>query len=151
MKTVEDYEKIRKAYYVEGQSIRAISQQMRYSRKLIRQALEEAKSKGYQLNGARQAPVLGRIMRGLKSYSMKPRRCRASKDIPHIRSTNFYKRKGIADVKAMCIPTSARNGGHANTVRHICHWNSIADRMRRWIGGKRRQRSTARARPCRCS
>ncbi len=59
MKTVEDYEKIRKAYYVERLSIRAISRQMRYSRKLIRQALEDAEPKGYQLKGARQAPVLG--------------------------------------------------------------------------------------------
>ena len=59
MKTVEDYEKIRKAYYVEGQSIRAISRQMQYSRKLIRQALEDAEPKGYQQKGARQAPVLG--------------------------------------------------------------------------------------------
>lgn len=59
MKTVEDYEKIRKAYYVERQSIRAISRQMRCSRKLIRQALENAEPKGYQKKGARQAPVLG--------------------------------------------------------------------------------------------
>jgi len=59
MKTVEDYEKIRKAYYVEGLSIRAISKQMRYSRKLIRQALADAEPKGYQPKGARVAPVLG--------------------------------------------------------------------------------------------
>ena len=80
MKTVEDYEKIRKAYYVEGQSIRAISRQMRYSRKLIRQALEGAEPKGYQLKGARQAPVLGsyhaRIEELLKESEKMPRKQR---------------------------------------------------------------------------
>lgn len=80
MKTVEDYEKIRKAYYVEGQSIRAISRQMRYSRKLIRQALEGAEPKGYQLKSTRQAPVLGsyhtRIEELLKESEKMPRKQR---------------------------------------------------------------------------
>jgi len=42
MKTVDDYEEIRKAYYVEGLSIRAISRQMGHSRKVIRKALDHA-------------------------------------------------------------------------------------------------------------
>ena len=80
MKTVDDYEKIRKAYYVEGLSIRAISRQMRYSRKLIRQALEDAEPKGYQQKGARQAPVLGsyhaRIEELLEESEKMPRKQR---------------------------------------------------------------------------
>jgi len=46
MKTVDDYEKIRKAYYVEGLSIRAISRQMGHCRKAIRKALDHAEPEG---------------------------------------------------------------------------------------------------------
>lgn len=58
MKTVEDYERIRKAYYVEGLSIREISRQMHHSRRLIRKALDHAQPEGYQLKEPRNAPVL---------------------------------------------------------------------------------------------
>jgi len=58
MKTVDDYEKIRKAYYVEGLSIRAISRQQRHSRKAIRKALEHAEPEGYQRKAPRNAPVI---------------------------------------------------------------------------------------------
>lgn len=54
---MEGCEKIRKAYYVEGQSIRTRSRQMRCSRKLIRQALEGAEPKGYQLEGGVESDV----------------------------------------------------------------------------------------------
>ncbi len=38
MKTVDDYESIRRAYYLEGLSIRAISKRLHHSRRLIRWA-----------------------------------------------------------------------------------------------------------------
>src|SRR5271157_3994025 len=58
MKTVDDYESIRKAYYVEGLSIRAIGKQMHHSRKLIRKAIDHAQPEGYQLKQERPARVL---------------------------------------------------------------------------------------------
>jgi DNA-binding transcriptional regulator LsrR (DeoR family) len=42
MKTVDDYERIRKAYYVEGQSIREINRRMHLGRRLIRKAIDHA-------------------------------------------------------------------------------------------------------------
>ena len=42
MKKVEDYERIRKAYHIEGLSIREISRRYRHGRTLIRKALERA-------------------------------------------------------------------------------------------------------------
>lgn len=80
MKTVDDYEKIRKAYYVEGLSIRAISRQQRHSRKAIRKALEHAEPEGYQRKAPRNAPVIAlyqtRIEELLKESEQMPRKQR---------------------------------------------------------------------------
>jgi transposase len=58
MKTVDDYEKIRKAYYLEGLSIREISRQMHHGRTLVRKAIDQAQPNRYQLKIPRAAPVL---------------------------------------------------------------------------------------------
>ena len=58
MKTVDDYERIRKAYYLEGLSIREISRRLHRSRRLIRKAIDHAQPKGYRLKQERPAPVL---------------------------------------------------------------------------------------------
>lgn len=59
MRKVEDYEKIRKAYYLEGLSIREISRRHGHGRRLVRKALEQATPERYQLNQPRRANVLG--------------------------------------------------------------------------------------------
>lgn len=59
MKKVEDYEQIRRAYFVEGLSIRAIHRQLKVDRKTIRKAIVEPIPKPYQLKQPRPAPVLG--------------------------------------------------------------------------------------------
>lgn len=59
MKKVEDYEQIRRAYFVEGLSIRAIHRQLKVDRKTIRKAIVEPIPKAYQLKQPRPAPVLG--------------------------------------------------------------------------------------------
>jgi transposase len=58
MKTVDDYERIRKAYYVEGQSIREIGRRLHHGRDLIRKAIDQAQPEGYRLKEPRSAPVL---------------------------------------------------------------------------------------------
>jgi len=58
MKTVDDYESIRKAYYLEGLSIREISKRLHHSRRLIRKAIDHAQPEGYRLKESRSAPVL---------------------------------------------------------------------------------------------
>jgi len=58
MKTVDDYERIRKAYYVDGLSIREIGRQFHHGRDLIRKAIDQAQPEGYQLKEPRPAPVL---------------------------------------------------------------------------------------------
>ena len=59
MKTVEDYEAIRRAYFVEGESIRGIHRQLGYDRETIRKAIVNPKPEGYQLSQPRAAPVMG--------------------------------------------------------------------------------------------
>lgn len=80
MKTVDDYEKIRKAYYVEGLSIRAISRQQGHSRKAIRKALEHAEPEGYQRKkphtALKIAPYQSRIEELLKESEQMPRKQR---------------------------------------------------------------------------
>jgi transposase len=59
MKTVDDYEVIRRAYFIEQLSIRGIQRQHGYDRETIRKAITHAGPSGYQLKAPRVAPVLG--------------------------------------------------------------------------------------------
>lgn len=59
MNKVEDYEKIRKAYYIEKLSIRAIHRQLGYDRDTIRKAIANPAPQPYTLTAPRVAPVLG--------------------------------------------------------------------------------------------
>jgi len=80
MKTVDDYEKIRKAYYVEGLSIRVISRQLGHCRKAIRKALEHAEPEGYQRKKPHTAPMIApyqsRIEELIKESEQMPRKQR---------------------------------------------------------------------------
>ena len=77
---MDDYEKIRKAYYVEGLSIRAISRQLGHSRKAIRKALEHAEPEGYQRKKPHRAPMIApyqsRIEELMKESEQMPRKQR---------------------------------------------------------------------------
>lgn len=59
MKKVDDYEEIRRAYFIERQSIRAIHRQLGYSRETIRKAIINPAPPPYHLAEPRAAPVLG--------------------------------------------------------------------------------------------
>jgi transposase len=59
MKTVEDYEAIRRAYFVEKQSIRAIHRMLGYDRETIRKAIVQPAPVPYTLAKPRDAPVIG--------------------------------------------------------------------------------------------
>jgi transposase len=59
MLTVTDREAIRRAYYREQQSIRAIARELHHSRDTVKQALTDAAPAQYTLAQPRAAPVLG--------------------------------------------------------------------------------------------
>jgi hypothetical protein len=59
MKKVEQYAEIRRASFIEKMSIRAIHRRYRYDRDTIRKAITEAAPQPYQMEEAREAPVLG--------------------------------------------------------------------------------------------
>lgn len=59
MKQVEDYEAIRRAYFIEEKSIRAIHRELGYDRETIRKAITHSAPEPYQLAQPRPAPVLG--------------------------------------------------------------------------------------------
>jgi transposase len=80
MKTVEDYEQIRRAFFIEGQSIREIHRRLGVARKTIRKAIAEPTPKPYHLEQPRPAPVLGpyreRISELLEESEKLPRKQR---------------------------------------------------------------------------
>jgi len=80
MKKVEDYERIRKAYHIEGLSIREISRRYKHGRKLIHKALENAAPGPYQIIQPRNDGILGsyqeRILALLKESEQLPRKQR---------------------------------------------------------------------------
>lgn len=59
MISVEDREKIRRAYFVENKGLRQIARELRVARKTVRKAIESAEAETYTLNQPRPAPVLG--------------------------------------------------------------------------------------------
>lgn len=59
MLTVHDYERIRRAYYIDKKSIRQIGQELRHSYWTVRKALDAPAPEPYQLSEPRAAPVLG--------------------------------------------------------------------------------------------
>ena len=59
MRTVEDYEAIRRAYFVEKLSIRAIHRMLGYDRETVRKAIVQAAPMPYTLTKPREAPVIG--------------------------------------------------------------------------------------------
>lgn len=59
MLQVERREEIRRAYYIEGKSMRQIATELRHSYWTIREALDEAAPRVYQLSVPKAAPVLG--------------------------------------------------------------------------------------------
>ena len=61
MKTVEEREMIRRAYYLEHKSMRQIADELGMSRNTVRDALDNV-SRGYILHKPRPAPVLGPYM-----------------------------------------------------------------------------------------
>jgi transposase len=80
MITVENREHIRRAYFIENKSIRAIARELGCSRKTVRKALESAEPGEYTLGVSREAPVLGEykahIERLLEQNATMPRKQR---------------------------------------------------------------------------
>lgn len=56
---VDKIEQIRRAYYVEGKSMRQIEREQHHSWRTIKKALANAEASSYTLKEAREAPVLG--------------------------------------------------------------------------------------------
>ena len=80
MKQVDDYEQIRKAYHIEGLSIREISRRYKHSRRVVRKALEHPIPEKYHLGQPKPSKVLGeyrqRILDLLAESEKMPRKQR---------------------------------------------------------------------------
>lgn len=58
MISVEDRERVRRAYFIENKSVRQIARELRVARKTVRKAIESAEAGQYTLAMPRAAPVL---------------------------------------------------------------------------------------------
>ena len=80
MLKVDEYEKIRRAYYIEQKSIRQIARERGHSRKSVQKALGNSEPKPYQRQEERTAPTLGgykaRIAALLEENQQLPRKQR---------------------------------------------------------------------------
>ena len=80
MLTVRDYERIRRAYYIEKKSMRQIERLFGHSYWTIRKALDSSEPEPYQLSNPKVAPVLGaykaQIERLLTENAQMPRKQR---------------------------------------------------------------------------
>lgn len=80
MLQVEDYEEMRRAYFCDGLSIRAIAKKFQHGRNVVRKALAESEPRPYTLETARRSPVLGpyrqRIDELLAESELQPRKQR---------------------------------------------------------------------------
>ena len=78
MRKVDDYERISKAYHIEGLSIREINRQYGHGRRLVRKALEHPVPERYKLSQPRKSAVFGqyrqRILDLLKESDQLPRK-----------------------------------------------------------------------------
>jgi len=59
MLKVEDYEEIRRKYFIDGWSIRKISHELHRCRRTVRKAIVRAEPPPYKLKEPRAKPVLG--------------------------------------------------------------------------------------------
>ena len=59
MISVEDREKIRRAYFIEMKTVRQIARDMHVARKTVRKAIESAEPGTYTCRVPRPAPILG--------------------------------------------------------------------------------------------
>ena len=60
---MDDYEAIRRAYYLEKKSIRQIAREQHHSRKTIRKAIDKVQRQPYQLVHPKPAPIFGAFQR----------------------------------------------------------------------------------------
>ena len=61
MITVENKEEIRRAYYIQGKSIRQIHRETGHHRRTIRKALEDGMKPEYQRSRSHARPVMGPV------------------------------------------------------------------------------------------
>lgn len=112
MISVQRRERIRRAYYVEGKSMRQIASELRHSYWTVRDAIESAAAKRYTLQGPKAAPKLGPYQQRLDELLL------TSEQMP--RKQRYTGRKLYELLKAEGYQGSASN-------------------LRRYIGERRRE------------
>jgi transposase len=100
MVTVEQKEQIRRAYYIEGKSIREIQRETGYHRQTIRKALADGKVPQYTCKEPRRSPVLDPVKaiidQWLAEDKQRPPKQRHTAKRIHERLTTEYGFKGAA-------------------------------------------------------
>lgn len=109
MKTVEDYEAIRRAYFLDKQSIREISRELHHGRTLVRKAIAQAGPQAYKLSQPREAPVLAPYKQKIEEL------LKESKGLPR-------KQRYTAHKIFLLIQKTGYSGSEGGVHHYICQW-----------------------------
>ena len=85
MLEVEDYERIRRMYYIEGKSQRDIAKETGHGRRTVKQVINDVQPPGYRLKVARGAPMLGAYLTALNGL------LEENKQLPHKQRRTVHK------------------------------------------------------------
>ena len=136
MLKVDEYEKIRRAYYIEQKSIRQIARERGHSRKSVQKALGNSEPKPYQRQEERTAPTLGgykaRIAALLEENQQLPRKQRyTGHKIYEVIAREGY----VGSESGVRRYIGAWRRLH-NSPAVSCPWSLSLGRMRRPTGAK---------------
>jgi len=124
MLTVEEYEKIRRAHYIEQKSIRQIAREQGHSRKTVKKALASAGQGATPRKAAREAPVLGPYKERIEALLVEARKCHASNATPATRSTKSCEVQATAAVSQAFAAISGSGDANTRHLRCICRWST---------------------------
>ena len=106
---MEDYEAIRRAYFLDKQSIREISRELHHGRTLVRKAIAQAGPQAYKLSQPREAPVLAPYKQKIEEL------LKESKGLPR-------KQRYTAHKIFLLIQKTGYSGSEGGVHHYICQW-----------------------------
>ena len=139
MLQVEAYEQIRRAYYVDGKSMRQIARELNHSRKTVKKAIARAEPEGYQLKEPREGPQSWVVTKGgSMSCWNRTSGYHASNAGLTVKSIKRSSRKVTRAASPGCMSIYGSNAKPSDGPKSFCRWNSIQEWMGKSIGAKQR-------------
>jgi IS30 family transposase len=138
MITLEQYEQIRRMYYVEEQSSRQIAKALGFSRQTVTRAVQAEQPPTYTLKQARIEPRLGPYKARLDALLSENHTLPKKQRYTAHKLFQLVQAEGYAGSEASVQAYAVRWRKANRRPRPSCHWNLSRDRMLRWTGARRK-------------